>query len=222
MPVAEDTTQLVPMDVNGAEYSEPGPAPRVEEPGEGSGVSMPETSQHQGPEPVVVDARIFVHAPQYHWHQEGGIDAAARAAIEKLHKNTHDFAVATVKEVDAVNEQVEGVSERVNATAAAVEQQLEMLLTTGQEAQQWQEIAQKEIGQTRTDLVEGMGRVAAMETTVQRIREVQEGQDLKNEMLALVTTRMDTFETQLNASMEKWTTAVAEGCQELEDRIDGI
>ena len=133
--MAEDTTQLMLMDVNGAQQSTPGTAPRVEEPVEGSRVSMPESSQHQGPEPVVVDKRIFVHAPQYHWHQEGGIDSTSRAAIEQLHKNTHDFAVATVKEVDTINERVECVSERINTTAAAVEQQLEMLLTTGQEAQ---------------------------------------------------------------------------------------
>ena len=67
-----------------------------------------------------------------------------------------------------------------------------------------------------------MGRVIAMESTVQRIREVQEGQDLKNKILALVTTRLDTFEAQLNASMQKWTTAIADGCQDLEERIDGI
>ena len=132
VPAAQESTQLVPMDVNGADQTETGAAPRVEEPTEGDRVTMPETSQHQGPEPVVVDKRIFVHAPQYHWHQEGGIDAASRAAIEKLHKNTHDFAVATVKEVDAINARVEGVSERINTTAAAVEQQLDMLLTTGQ------------------------------------------------------------------------------------------
>ena len=132
---------------------------------------MPGPSQHQGPEPVVVDKRIFVHAPQYHWHQEGGIDAASRAAIEQLHKNTHDFAVATVKEVDAINERVEGVSERINTTAAAVEQQLDMPLTSGQGAQRWHEIAQKEIGQTQTNLVEGMGRVTAIEASVQKIEE---------------------------------------------------
>ena len=61
--MAEDTTQLVPMDVNGAEQSAPGSAPRVEEPTEGSRVSMPGPSQHQEPELVVVDKRIFVHAP---------------------------------------------------------------------------------------------------------------------------------------------------------------
>ena len=55
VPVAEDTTQLVPMDVNRAEQSAPEAAPRVEEPVEGSRVSMPESSQHQRPEPVVVD-----------------------------------------------------------------------------------------------------------------------------------------------------------------------
>ena len=222
VPVAEDTTQLMPMDVNGAEQSVPGTAPRVEEPGEQSGAVMPESRQSQEPEPGVVDARIFAHAPQYHWHQEGGVDAAARAAIETLHKNTHDFTVATVHEVDALNERVDGVSERINTTAAAVEQQLEILLTTGQEAQQWQEIAQREIGQTHTDLVEGLGRVTVMESTVQRITEVQEGKELKDEILALVTTRLDSFEAQLNVSMEKWTTAVADGYQELEERIDGI
>ena len=151
--MAEDTTQLVPMDVNGAEQSVPGPAPRVEEPGEGSRAAGPELRQSQETEPGVVDARIFVHAPQYHWHQEGGVDAAARAAIETLHKNTHDFAVATVHEVDALNERVDGVSERINTTAAAVEQQLDILLMTRQAAQHWQEITQKEIGQTRIDLV---------------------------------------------------------------------
>ena len=127
---------------------------------------MPGPSQSQEPELVVVDQHIFVQAPQYHWYQEGGVDATARAAIEKLHKNTHDFAMATVKEVDALNERVDGVSERINTTAAAVEQQLDMLLTSGQGAQRWQEIAQKEIGQTRTDLVEGMDRVTAMESSV--------------------------------------------------------
>ena len=59
--------------------------------------------------------------------------------------------MAIVHEVDALNERVEGVSERINTTAAIAEQQLDMLLTTGQEAQQWQEIAQKKLvrcGQT--------------------------------------------------------------------------
>ena len=67
-----------------------------------------------------------------------------------------------------------------------------------------------------------MGRVTAMESTVQRIREVQEGQDLKNEILVLMTTRLDTFEAQLNAKIQEWTTAIVQGCQELEDKIDGI
>ena len=78
--------------------------------------------------------RVLVHAPQYHWHQEGGVDIDARAAIEKLHKDTHDFAVATVKEVDGLSERIEGVSERIDTTAAAVEQQMDMLLAAGQGA----------------------------------------------------------------------------------------
>ena len=97
-----------------------------------------------------------------------------------------------------------------------------MLLTTGQEAQQWQEIAQKEIGQTRTDLVEGMGRVTALESSVQKVREVQQGQDLKNEILALVDTQLQTLKAQIEASMEEWSGSIVRGCQELEDKIDGI
>ena len=130
MPAAQEDTQIVPMDeaqlmpmdVNGADQTvTEAAAPRVEEPAEGSSLAGPSGSQEPAPEPVVVDQRIFVHAPQYHWHQEGGIDSDARAAIEKLHKDTHDFAVATVKEVDALNERIDGVSERIDATAAAVE-----------------------------------------------------------------------------------------------------
>ena len=134
--VPMDEAQLMPMDVNGADQTvTEAVAPRVEEPVEGSSIAGPSVSQSQEPEPVVVDQRIFVHAPQYHWHQEGGIDSDARAAIEKLYKDTHGFAVATVKEVDALNERIDGVSERIDTTAAAVEQQMEMLLAAGQGAQ---------------------------------------------------------------------------------------
>ena len=160
----------MPMDVNGADQT--AAVPRVEEPAEGSRVAQ---SQSQEPEAklVVVDQRIFVHAPQYHWHQEGGVEIDARAAIEKLHKDTHDSAVATVKEVDGLSERIDGVSERIDTTAAAVEQQMEMLLAAGQGAQQFQEIAYREMGQTRADLVEGMGRVTSLESSVHEIREAQ-------------------------------------------------
>ena len=131
--ISVDEAQLMPMDVNGADQTVT-IAPRVEEPAEGSSAAGPSVSQSQepAPEPVVVDQRIFVHAPQYHWHQEGGINSDARAAIEKLHKDTHDFAVATVKEVDALNERIDGVSDRIDATVVAVEQQMEMVLAAGQ------------------------------------------------------------------------------------------
>ena len=65
------------------------------------------------------------------------MDVDACATIEKLHKDTHKFAVATVQEVDALGERIHGVSERINNTAAAVEQQMDMLLTSRQRAQQW-------------------------------------------------------------------------------------
>ena len=76
-----------------------------------------------------------------------------------------------MKEVDALNERIDGVSERIDTTAAAVEQQMEMLLAARQGAQQFQEIAHREMGQTRADLVEGLGRVTALESSVQEVRE---------------------------------------------------
>ena len=75
VPAAQEDTQLVsvaeaqlmPMDVNGADQSETvAVVPRVEEPTGGSSLAGPSVSQSQEPEPVVVDQRIFVHAPQYH------------------------------------------------------------------------------------------------------------------------------------------------------------
>ena len=57
---------------------------------------------------------------------------------------------------------------------------------------------------------------------MQKIREVQHGQDLKNEILALVDTQLQTVKAQIEASMEAWSGSIVQGCQELEDRIDGI
>ena len=160
VPVVQDEAQLMPMDVNGADQSVTETAPRVEEPAEGSNAAGPSVSQSQSqePEPVVVDQRIFVHAPQYHWHQEGGIDSDAHAAIEKLHKDTHDFAVATVKEVDALNERIDGVSERIDATAAAVEQQMEMVLAAGQGPSSFRRSPTGRWARHVADLVEGIGQ----------------------------------------------------------------
>ena len=49
----------------------------------------------------VVDERVFIHAPQYHWHHEGGHDADARAAIERLHNDTYHFAQRTAQETQS-------------------------------------------------------------------------------------------------------------------------
>ena len=66
VPVGQYSTQLTLMEVSGAKQMMPGVAPRVEEPTEGSRVSDATDRQSQEPKPVVVDQRVFVHAPQYH------------------------------------------------------------------------------------------------------------------------------------------------------------
>ena len=90
---------------------QPGPSAQSQEPAPSA----------QGP--PVVDQRTFVHAPQYHWHQDGGVDKEARAAIEKLHKDTHSFAVETVRHGDKLREDVDGLAGVVDQASAALEQQ---------------------------------------------------------------------------------------------------
>ena len=101
-----------------------------------------------------MDQRIFDHAPQYHWHQEGRVDQEARAAIEKLHQDTHSFARETVHHGDKLREDVDELAGVVEQASAALEQQYVFLGGLEQRAQGWQEIAQREVGQLRADLVE--------------------------------------------------------------------
>ena len=121
VPVTQETTQPVPMEVNGADQAVT--VPRVQEPAEEAAERVetqvqPGSSSMQGQEPipsaqgppVIVDQRIFVHAPHYHWCQEGGVDREARAAIEELHKNTHSFARETVQHGDKLREDVDGLA----------------------------------------------------------------------------------------------------------------
>ena len=68
------------MDVNGADQSVTETAPRVEEPAEGSSAAGPFVSQEPAPEPVVVDQRIFVHAPQYHWYVQDSASVEQEAS----------------------------------------------------------------------------------------------------------------------------------------------
>ena len=126
-----------------------------------------------------------------------------------------------MKEVDALNERIDGVSERIDTTAAAVEQQMEMLLAAGQGAQQFQEIAHREMGQTRADLVEGLGRVTALESSVHEVREAQQ-QDRSKDIMDLVTAQLQTFESQIDAKIRGWTASTVKGCQELEDTLGGV
>ena len=57
-----------------------------------------------------MDLCIFVHAPQYHWRQKGDVDREARATIEKLHKDTHNFAQDIVRHGDKLREDVDGLA----------------------------------------------------------------------------------------------------------------
>ena len=121
-----------------------------------------------------MDQRVFVHAPHYHWHQEGGVDREAHAAIVKLHKDTHSFAQETVHHGDKLREDVDGLAGVVEQTSAILEQQSVFLGGLEQRAQGWQDIAQREVGQLRADLVETQGKLTAVKSSVQEFQGPQQ------------------------------------------------
>ena len=46
-----------------------------------------------------------------------------------------------------------------------------------------------------------MGRVTTMESSVQQIKEAQEGQNWKKEIMELIDTQLHTFEAQIDANI---------------------
>ena len=62
-------------------------------------------------------------------------------AIEKLHKDTHNFAQYTVRHGDKLQEDVDGLAGVVDQATAALEQQSVFLGDLKQCAQGWQDIA---------------------------------------------------------------------------------
>ena len=45
---------------------------------------------------------------------------------------------------------------------------------------------------------------------------------MKKEILELVNTRLQTFEAQIDANIQEWTGSIVQGCQNLEEQIEGI
>ena len=150
------------------------------------------------------------------------MDRDARAAIKKLHKDTHDFAVATVQRWMHLTRGSMGCLERIDTTAAAVEQQMDLLLATGQGSLAVAGDRPKEIGQTRADMVEGQGRMTALESFVQEIKEAQQKQDVVKDIMDLVMPRLQAFEERVDAKIQQWRASTIQGCQELEDRMDSL
>ena len=185
---------------------QPGPSSQGQEPAPSA----------QGP--PVVDHRVFVHAPQYHWHQDGGVDREARAAIEKLHKDTHSFARETVRHGDKLREDVDGLAGVVDQASAALEQQSVFLGELEQQAQGWQEVAQREIGQTRADMVELQGRLTAVESTLQDIQGPQ-WLTWRAELAAMVDKQLEGFESRLQQKIEGWTETTINACEAMEEKL---
>ena len=76
--------------------------------------------------------------------------------------------------------------------------------------------------QTRADLVEGMDRVTALESSVHTIRESQQTQDMSKGIMDMVAAQLQTFEAQIDAKIQEWTASTVQGCQALEDTLEGV
>ena len=58
---------------------------------DGNGPIVVFPGDRQGPTEQEPARQFYIHAPQYHWHMEGGHDAMARQAIEQLDQQTFRF-----------------------------------------------------------------------------------------------------------------------------------
>ena len=73
----------------------------------------------------------------------------------------------------------------------------------------------------RADLAEGQDRLTALESSVQKIREAQQ-QDVTKDIMDLVNTRLQTFETHIDAKVREWAASTVRGCQKLEGHLDSL
>ena len=86
--------------------------PRVEEP-EDQAVALQATDLSFPADAVAQSgARIFVHAPQYHWHTSGtgGIDQEARERLVALEALVHRFGQQTEEREETLASRVDVVS----------------------------------------------------------------------------------------------------------------
>ena len=88
-------------------------------------------------------------------------------------------------------------------------------------AQEWQQIAQREIGQVHTDLVEAQGRLTAMESFV---RDIQGQKQLEwwREFAAMVDQQLEQFEACLHEKIGNWTTLTIKTCQDMAGTVDDM
>ena len=82
------------------------------------------------------------------------MDKEVRAAIEKLHRDTFQFAQETVEHGKKLKVLLEGLSGMIEGTSAALEQQSIFIGGLEQRAHDWQEISQWELGKAHADMVE--------------------------------------------------------------------
>ena len=85
-------------------------------------------------------------------------------------------------------------------------------------AQGWQDIAQREVGQLRVDLVETQGRLTAVESFVQDQGPQQ--QTWRAELAAMVDKQLEAFETRLHDEITDWTKDVVKACEDLEAKVE--
>ena len=90
-----------------------------------------------------------------------------------------------------------------------------------QQTQSWQEVAQREIGQTRVDMVELQGRLTVVESTVQDIQGPQ-WLTWRAEVAAMVDKQLEGFESRLQQKIGGWTEAAINACEAMEEKLGNM
>ena len=129
------------------------------------------------------------------------MDGEARAAIEKLHRDTFQFAQETVGHGKKLKSALEGLSGVVEGNSAALEQQSVFIGGLEQRAHDWQEISQRELGKAHADMVELQGRVTAVESSVQDMQGWQQV-ERQAEFAAMVDKQLEEMEKRFSKKIE--------------------
>lgn len=102
--------------------------------------------------------------------------------------------------------------------SAALKQQSDFVIETGQGIQLWQEETQAEVDKVHQQMTGCATQVEALETTVKEFIGPQQ-QKWQTAVVQDVEKRLREWEVHVDAKIGRWTKSVTKGCKTLEDKV---